>query len=62
MAWVVNTAAATSAADKNVTLVMWFLHMVKEAEEVRLLRFKCGEPCVVKSKHFFTHVQACAIG
>ena len=49
IAWVVNRAAATSAADKNVTLVMWF-SMVKEAKEVRLLRFKCGEPCVVKSK------------
>ena len=39
-----------------------FLHMVKEAKEVRLLCLKCGEPCVVKSKHSFTRVQACAIG
>jgi hypothetical protein len=48
MAWVENMATAISAADKNVTLVICFLHMVREAEEARLLHVKCTRAVVSK--------------
>jgi hypothetical protein len=60
MAWVENMATAISAADKNVTLVICFLHMVREAEEARLLTMKCGEGRGVQRQYLFTSYQGCA--